>query len=187
MKTSGRILLYISENEDFELWRVLCQISPDERAALVKSALKRALLPASDGRNANSNLADTWLKPNNARRIDKNIEENPPAERGLQESGYFSQTAAADENTMRPFQALATEGRGMGRENPASMPKAGDHPGEDNLLDLELEDIFQSPPTPLKGSLPGLNFLLNNVIGEENDEKVIDFIRSNRPASGEDS
>jgi hypothetical protein len=66
MKTSGHLILYISENEDFELWRVLSQITPDERAAFVKTALKKALLPANDARNT----PNSWAKQNNVLRMD---------------------------------------------------------------------------------------------------------------------
>jgi hypothetical protein len=60
MKTSGHLILYISENEDFELWRALAQISPEERASFVKSALKRALT-----QNNETRINNGWTKPNN--------------------------------------------------------------------------------------------------------------------------
>ncbi|RNC28746.1 MAG: hypothetical protein AWM53_01187 [Candidatus Dichloromethanomonas elyunquensis] len=181
MKTSGHLLLYISENEDFELWRVLSQISPDDRTAFVKSALKKALLQGNEARNTSSR----WAKQNNVFRMDKSITENPIDELALEELGYSSLTSSEDKmiKSLKAFSAERTTPKDI--FDTGSLQK--DAAEEDRLEDFHIDDLLQTPSSSNKSTLPGLDFLLNNVIGEENDEKVIEFILSNKPAGGENS
>ncbi|NLI90871.1 MAG: hypothetical protein GX434_01320 [Peptococcaceae bacterium] len=182
MKTSGHLLLYISENEDFELWRVLSQISPEERAAFVKAALKKALLPGNDARNPST----SWARQNNVFRMDKSAAESPLDELALEELGYSS-LAATEEKVIKPFIAFSNEGK-SNQKDIFSIGTMQDTPVEpDNLPQLQIDDLLQASQPTDKSMLPGLDFLLNNVIGEEDDEKVIEFIRNNRTASGENS
>ncbi len=174
MKTSGHLIFYISENEDFELWRVLSQISPDDRAAFVKSALRKALL-GNEGRTPSHN----WAK-NNVLRMDKNFVDSPMSELALEELGYHSVSAVSEEK----IRALKNFPEGRSSKD-YQMTVKNELPEEDNLL--QLDELLQSSENMNHNSLPGLNFLLNNVIGEEDDEKVIEFIRNNQTASGENS
>lgn len=158
MKTSGHLIFYVSENEDFELWRVLSQISPDDRAAFIKNALKRAIAQDNTARNSNSYSG----KQNNVFRMDKSGGDSPVADLALEELAYH--TMAASEDKIKPFSNQV-------------RPTEGNSPGLINLNELEL---FPDSEISGKSTLPGLDFLLNNVIGEEDDEKVIEFIRKSK-------
>lgn len=166
MKTSGHLILYISESEDFELWRVLSQISPDDRASFVKSALKRALSQDNDSRNPNN----TWAKQNNVLRMDKSALESPLTELALEELS-FNTIAASEEKKIKPLKSLINEVRNN------TKPQDEDKLNLINLKDLEL---YNGSESANNGTLPGLNFLLANVIGEEDDEKVIEFIKKSK-------
>ena len=67
MKTSGYLVLYISENDDFELWRALCQFTPEERASVVKTALKKALLEEYSSQPASRQLSPDHESPSAVR------------------------------------------------------------------------------------------------------------------------
>ncbi len=135
MKTSGHLILYISENEDFELWKILTQISPEERTAFVKSALQRALTSTS------SRTTDYSI--NNTHSIE-NKQSTPP----VNIEGFNQQAAATKE------------------------------PEQEDANQLQFEELFLSSEVTDSNSPPGLDFLLNNVIGEEDDEMVIEFIKN---------
>ena len=140
MKTTGHLVFYISENEDFELWRILTQISPEERTAFVKNAIKKAIIQNSP-RYSNSSGITSMPK----------MERRPSFE--TKEFEYEAAASAKD--------------------------------NEDHLSGLQLDELIMTSDIPQdKGALPGLDFLLNNVIGEEDDEVVIDFIK-NRIMSNE--
>ena len=137
MKTSGHLILYISENEDLELWKILTQISPEERTAFVKSALKRALANNSPTNPNYSNI--------NSLQSTEKRKSNP-----VHIEGFNHQTAATKE------------------------------PDEEDANQLKFDELFLSSSSALtdNSSIPGLDFLLNNVIGEEDDEMVIEFIKN---------
>lgn len=168
MKTSGHLILYISENDDYELWRVLSQISPEDRAAFVKTALKKALSQGSDSRN-NAN----WLKQNNVFRMEKNGADGSVAEIALEELGY--NTLAATEEKIKPFKYFEEDNRSSEKVSP--MLKQNSQDDAFDLADLGELEILPASEIQHKTSLPGLDFLLSNVIGEEDDEKVIEFIK----------
>ena len=126
MKTSGHLILYISENDDLELWKILTQISPEERTVFVKNALKKAILQ-------NSSKSHEGIKSN-------------------------------IHNTERIIEPLA--------EVAAADRQEVDHD------QLQFDELFLSSAITDKSSIPGLDFLLNNVIGEEDDENVIEFIKN---------
>ncbi|KUO58859.1 MAG: hypothetical protein APF84_14090 [Gracilibacter sp. BRH_c7a] len=143
MKTSGHLILYISENEDFELWKVLTQISPEERTAFVKSALKRALIsnvPRSSNNTRINNIQSTENK-----KFDTPV--------NVQQFSY---------------QAAATQ----------EVDEEDDQ--------LQFDELFLSPERRDDSTIPGLDFLLNNVIGEEDDEMVIEFIKNRMTEDDED-
>lgn len=148
MKTTGHLIIYISESEDFELWRALSQISPEERSALVQSVLKKALLQGNDSRNSASLGKNKNLRPN------RNLPDDTIGDMALDELGYSS-LAAANEKVLRKYNSFEQD---------------------DNSLTLD--DLLQSDESMKKGPLPGLDFLLTNVIGEENDKEMIEFIRN---------
>lgn len=139
MKTSGHLILYISENEDFELWKILTQISPEERTAFVKNALKRAL---AHNNSTNPNHSST-----NYHGTEKS-KPSPPV--NFEE---FSHQEAATRELI-----------------------------EEDTNQLQLDELILSSSSEFtdNSSIPGLDFLLNNVIGEEDDEMVIEFIKNNR-------
>lgn len=153
MKTSGHLILYISENEDFELWRVLAQISPEDRAAFVKAALKKAVL------NESRPAAGNWAKKNNGYRPEIRGEESPVHALALETLGYDETAAQGEEEQLRY--------------------SAQEQVMEDLNL-RQLDEFIDSPRSTNKKYLPGLDFLMNQVIGEEDDEQVRDFIRKNK-------
>ena len=174
MKTSGHLILYISESEDFELWRVLSQISPDDRAAFVKSALRKALSQGNEARNA----GNSWAKQSNVLRMDKSAVENPITDLVLEELGY--NTLAAAEEKIKPLKYLANEVKNNSREANSGAGRKNNLQEEDNLNLINLNDLELFPDSEKSGPLHGLDFLLSNVIGEEDDEKVIEFIRKSK-------
>lgn len=125
MKTTGHLILYISETEDYELWRILVQISPEERTTFIKKALKKA-------------VATQTASPSP-------VEKNIPVHLNT-EANHL--TAAAAE------------------------------PEDEQSDQLRFDELFLSSVLPDKKDLPGLDFLLHNVIGEEDDEMVIEFFRN---------
>ncbi|RJE48435.1 MULTISPECIES: hypothetical protein [unclassified Dehalobacter] len=169
MKTTGHLVLYISENEDFELWRVLSQIPPEERSAFVKNALKTAIVQNNEARNSQ----DHGARQNNVLRLDKSAGQSPVMhEVAMEELGY-STIAAADEKVMRPLMD--------------GIPQSRGNPRPEVDFDLvRMEELLRTGETRPKTSLPGLDFLLTNVIGEEDDEKVIEFVRKSQTASAEE-
>lgn len=179
MKTSGHLILYISENEDFELWRVLSQISPDDRAAFVKTALRKALLSGNDSRNASN-----WPKASNVLRMEKSFVDSPINDLALEELGYHSLAGA--EERVKPMRNFANEGR-PGRDHLSEVSNRPNVQEEDNLSSMQLDELLKPSDSSNKNNIPGLSFLLTNVIGEEDDEKVIEFIRNNKTASGENN
>lgn len=136
MKTSGHLILYISENEDFELWKILTQISPEERTAFVKSALKRAI-----AHNSSRNPQQTSLDSTQSTERRK---PDPPVH-----IEQFNHQAAATEESY-----------------------------EEDANQLQFDELFLTSELTENSSIPGLDFLLNNVIGEEDDEMVIEFIKN---------
>jgi len=64
MKTSGYLILYISENDDPELWNAFSRISSDERASFVKSALRKALM--KDAGNTAATHSSVFRNGNNS-------------------------------------------------------------------------------------------------------------------------
>lgn len=144
MKTSGHLILYITENEDFELWKVLTQISPEERTAFVKNALKKAILQNSQSHH------DT-TKVNKSFSPERTYTEPFINEQVLEES-YYPKNVAIEEQV--------------------------EHQTEDETNQLQFDELFLSSVLTDKSSIPGLDFLLNNVIGEEDDEIVIEFIKN---------
>jgi hypothetical protein len=143
MKTSGYLVLYISENDDFELWRALCQIPPEKRAATVKAALQNWLLQEEAGIRAEKKAAYTKLP-------ESYVNQSPVGELALEELGLD----------------LAPES-----------------------LDFDLSAMEESLPISTardKSPLPGLDFLLNNVIGEEDDEEVIEYFKKTRAVKEDD-
>lgn len=168
MKTSGHLILYISENEDFELWRALAQLSPEERASFVKSALKRALAQSNDA--LINNARD---KHNNYNlRSEKSAAESLLPDLTLEDLSFRDQVL--DENVFKPLQYLNNETKNGMREidklERDTREREENHLGLINLNQLETKVGSDSVNK-------GLSFLLNNVIGEEDDEKVIEFIR----------
>lgn len=182
MKTSGHLILYISENEDFELWRVLSQITPDDRAAFVKVALRKALLQGNDARSA----ANTWTKQSNVLRMDKSAVESPINDLALEEVGYHT-LATSEEKNIKPLKYPSNEGRNNPRDLSYGDSIRNNLQEEETLDQLQFDELLPSFESQSKNALPGLNFLLTNVIGEEEDEKVIEFIRNNKTASGENT
>jgi hypothetical protein len=180
MKTSGHLILYISENEDFELWRVLSQISPDDRAAFVKTALRKALLSGNDSRNS-----PNWTKQSNVLRMEKSYVDSPVTDLALEELGYHSLAGA--EERVKPLRNLTNEGRHAGRDHLSEVSYRPNVQDEDNLSSMQLDELLKPNDSVNKNTIPGLSFLLTNVIGEEDDEKVIEFIRNNKTASGENN
>ncbi|HHV65810.1 MAG TPA: hypothetical protein GXX46_12200 [Peptococcaceae bacterium] len=165
MKTSGYLILYISESEDFELWRALTQLSPDERAAFVKSALKKALGKGSDLR-PNS----PWSKQDSFYKSEKSGEQGLLNDLAIEELGY---NEPESELTLKPLHYFYNEIVNT-REGNKPEGNARHEDGEH----LDLVKLNQAEANHgLDPVTKGLNFLLNNVIGEEDDEKVIEFIR----------
>ncbi len=65
---------------------------------------------------------------------------------------------------------------------------AGDELANPEFADLDDLSSFIQPAEPqAKSSIPGLNFLLTNVIGEEDDESVVEYIKKARTAVNEDA
>lgn len=150
MKTSGHLIFYISENEDFELWRVLSQFPPDDRAAFVKAALKKAVLMRSDTGNKLAN----------------SVPNNPISDLALEGLADSHILTAEEKEALKYFEHEQDE-------------------DVEDLDELQFDDLLQASESMATTTLPGLSFLLNNVIGEEEDEEVIAFIRNNK-TMGED-
>ncbi len=145
MKTSGYLILYISENDDLELWRALSQISSEERASVVKSALRRALLGEKNSGTGGS------AKHNIQNRTERSIE-SPAADLALDELGMDQIQSVSDEELIKL----------------------------DRLDLVELDDFLHEADLPGRSSLPGLNFLLTKVIGEEDNEEIIEYIKKSK-------
>lgn len=175
MKTSGHLIFYISENEDFDLWKVLSQISPDDRAAFIKSALKSALTQGNDSRQTMN-----WTKQNNVFRMEKGGADGPAVDLAMEELSYH--TLAAAEEKIKPLKFLTNEMKNSPRESNHTFSKQVSSADDDSFSLINLNDLELYPDSEKNNNrpLPGLDFLLNNVIGEEDDEKVIDFIRKNK-------
>jgi|GEM_PF-1543349 len=187
MKTSGYLVLYISENDDFELWRALCQFTPEERASVVKEVLKKGLLsPIQNQTTSNPSFSNQESSfTSNQLRPETEIPKYPTPKSAF---GFNAQSAAtlapevADHKTAgasssassSPLEDLVFDEFGTG---------LADSLTDEELTNSELTDfnelnIFLQPEdSPRKSSIPGLDFLLNNVIGEENDETVVEYIR----------
>lgn len=174
MKTTGHLVFYISENEDFELWRALAQIPPEERSAFVKEALRSAILQPNDDKNAVQNGVNrssaSGIKTNTILRFDRStnsvsgVSQNTPvSDLAMDELGYDTIAEADDKMLLKMNRQIA-----------------------DDDDDTRLEELMQVRESRPKSSLPGLDFLLSNVIGEEDDENVIAFFRRNQTAAGED-
>lgn len=163
MKTSGHLIFYISENEDFELWRVLSQLSADDRAAFVKSALWKALKQDVNSKKTTKN----WAKQNNILRIGKNGAETLINDLVLEEIGQNNMAASGEKTNSLHY---LTNEAGQNFEE------------EDNqdFAQLEELELLQTSEKENKNLLPGLDFLLSNVIGEEDDEKVIKFLKQSK-------
>ncbi|ADY56144.1 hypothetical protein Sgly_1847 [Syntrophobotulus glycolicus DSM 8271] len=176
MKTSGLLIIYISENEDFDLWRVLSQVSPEERNASVKNALR-----------------STLLKNNNAFIPQIRKETGVP-----QDAGVLKEVAASQDQAGIP-KSLIQETEILDSEisnqvTGSTIPQFNSFNLEDfNLNDLysekpatqisfELVETAETPaPSEEQTVLPGLTNLINN-IGEEEDPVLVDFIKSKREA-----
>lgn len=175
MKTSGHLIFYISENEDFELWKVLSQIPSDDRAAFIKSALKKALIQETNSKNISNN----WIKHSITQRIDQSRADNALSEIALEEIGYDA-IAASEENIMKPIlKNLNNESRELTNNVSNIFSKGTGISVEESISLNQLDELMQTTES-MQSNLSGLNFLLNNVIGEENDEKVIDFLRKSK-------
>jgi hypothetical protein len=177
MKTSGYLIFYISENEDFELWRALSQLSADDRTAFVKSALWKALTQDTDSKKSTNN----WVKQNKVLRIGKNGAESLINDLVLEEIGQKTM-AVSEEKEINPLKYLTNEARNNFREvsNGALENTSFQEDDNQSLIHLEELELLQTSETMNKGPLPGLDFLLSSVIGEEDDEKVIEFIRQSK-------
>ena len=173
MKTIGHLVIYISEDEDFELWRFLAQLPSDDRVSFIKTALKAAL----DQNNSyqlvsNSNNVFYNNSQDSLGKGDSFIDTIARAKIGfddLAKSEEITITKSSPENHIdqKP-------------ENSRSSDSHRSTSSEDNDLELiGLDDLIQSSETTPRG----LDFLLNNVIGEENDESVIAFIKNSKPSS----
>jgi len=170
MKTSGHLILYISENEDFELWRVLSQISPDDRAAFVKSALKKSLFTGNEARSTSANA--NWTKQHPVLQSDNSTLDNPINELALE--GLVGSQLVTDEEK----EALIF----FDNEKEEGQDAQEDGQEDENADALRFDDLLQSSESS-NTTIPGLSFLLANVIGEEQDENVIEFIRNNKTTS----
>jgi hypothetical protein len=112
--------------------------------------------------------------------------DNPLSDLALEELGYQT-LAISEEKIIKPLKYFTQEGKNTARDPNNSSFIQNDYQEEENLQPLELDDLLQPPEPANRNMLPGLDFLLNNVIGEEDDEKVIDFIKSSKTASGENT
>jgi len=144
MKTSGYLIFYLSENDDFDLWRVLSQIPPEERAATVKAALRKELLQERGNPQPQPQFR--------AFNTGKALPDSPVADLALEDLGLHLAAAAEDE----------------------ALGKA------ESLEFFELDDFLRPSESLPKQSFSGLDFLLNNVIGEEDDESVIAYIKKSK-------
>lgn len=183
MKTSGLLIFYISENEDFELWKALSQIPPDERASYVKTVLNKALTNANQKSTGNYKQSGSKQYNNNFN-TEKNIIDNGLNNFIIDEVTYSS-GVATDETVIKPLQYLFNNA--IGSENDKNLIKAPkstntNSSSETHFELLQLDELY-SQSQSAENSLPGLDFLLNNVIGEENDEKVIEFIKNRKRSS----
>lgn len=167
MKSSGHLIVYISENEDFELWKVLSQLPSDDRTAFVKFALKKA-------------LQETNSKKSNLR---TNISNSSGVDVGLTDLALdgidYDALMNNEETVIKPLlEYFVKEAKVNSRETEVDTKNDNfDEVGALNLMSLD--ELLQSSDS-IQDSIPGLNFLLNNVIGEEDDELVIDFIKNSR-------
>lgn len=160
MKTSAHLIIYISENEDLELWRVLSPKSPEERTAFIKNALKNALIKLEESGKAYSGN----IKPSNIHRtVHPLAEQNAPEE-----------IAASEERIIKPLKLLA-------RTDPDNTANSAENENlaEDNLNQIQFEELYLSEIPEQDSAPPGLNFLLTEVIGQEDDETVIEFFKRN--------
>jgi hypothetical protein len=169
MKTSAHLIIYISENEDFELWKVLSQMPSEERVAFIKSALKHALAQSDDLSSA------FYGEKKYSIPFRKGISVQSQAEEKV-----FDEIAASDEKTIKPFK-LGTD-NGTKPENPEHNT-VNNNQDEDGLDGIQIDELFQSTELDQDGVPPGLNFLLTEVIGQEDDETVIEFLKKNMTAT----
>ncbi|NLL51106.1 MAG: hypothetical protein GX248_00165 [Peptococcaceae bacterium] len=193
-------MLYISENDDFELWRALCQFTPEERASVVKTALKKALLEEYSSQSASRQLSPDHESPSAVRN---------PLKSGADISGDitpksvfgFTAPKSLAQSSVTPVpEAPSPEIAGAVASYPINDlilddlgtelidPQINEDLTSSELTDLNDLSIFiQSEESPDKNSIPGLNFLLTNVIGEEDDETVVEYIRKMRASNDEDA
>jgi tRNA threonylcarbamoyladenosine modification (KEOPS) complex Pcc1 subunit len=85
--------------------------------------------------------------------------------------GYQHQKNEKMPGTRPPAQAAAKRARERKPAQPVVQPE---------IKDVALDEIFSDAPGAMNRNLRGLDFLLQNVIGEENDEAVLEAIRRKR-------
>jgi len=172
MKTTGHLVIFISEDEDFVLWRFLAQLPSDDRVAFIKSALNAALgqkgRQKNDSNHKNNSSLHDFGKADNF--IDTLVRKKIEFDE-LDEIEEIAKPLLENYNSHKPKDLSNNE------STKSTI-------SEDNKLEIiELEDLFQTVETKPSTTARGLDFLLNNVIGEENDESIIAFIKNNKSPS----
>lgn len=156
MRTAGYIVISISESDDYDLWKALAQIHPEKRTAFLKEALSKAIKQEVP---VETNFASVT---------------GPPTER----KKNFFDLDAPNEDNRKP--ATLNNIQTVDRYQLDNVLKPNDTPttilGEEDQTLMQLNELFKDSESR-QNNMSGLSFLLNNVIGVENDEKVIDFIR----------
>jgi len=177
MKTIGHLVIYISEDEDFELWRFLAQLPSEERVDFIKSALNAAL--AQEGRHLKNSSGKNEF--NNDSKYDVRKADNF-IDTLVRKKIEFNELTETEEMEMIKLEL----DNHNNKKNEDLINYESDRLTklEDNKLELiELEELVQ--PTQTTSNVPtgGLGFLLNNVIGEEDDENIIAFIKNNKSST----
>lgn len=164
MKTSGLLIIYISENEEFDLWRVLSQIPPEERNAYVKNALRSTLLK-NKGVPVQA-VAEVASSREPLR------QEMDSAEAEILDRELSNQ---AEVRIIPEFNTLNLEDFNLNDLYADSSKQAK------NVISFELAQTAQNTSgNGEKASVPGLANLLNSVIGEENDPMLLEFLKGKR-------
>ncbi|NLM20462.1 MAG: hypothetical protein GX207_01755 [Peptococcaceae bacterium] len=191
--------MYISENDDFELWRALCQFTPEERASVVKTALKKTLLEEYSSQSAPKQVPPEQEPPFAAQNLLKSgagISGNTAPKSVF---SFTSPKSLAQSSVTSGSEVSISETAGAVATSPINdlilddlgteliEPQSNEDFISSELTGLnDLSAFIQPEESPDKNSIPGLNFLLTNVIGEEDDETVVEYIRKMKASNDED-
>lgn len=161
MKSTGLLVFYISENEDHELWKALASKTPDERTLIVKNILRKAL---ANSNNINTSGSTGQVKGNEEITFEDFAVDPKTIPAGIYDELFDN---IIDYDSIKARQ-----------QSPARDSDSKHQPGDS----LKYEELYSTNANTNSNSgfIPGLDHVLNNVIGEEDDQEVIEYFKSRR-------